>query len=164
MMPRMNRGGVLALLSSMFLGTGLAALGCGSDTLHGKDGGRGGAGGSGAADGDIDGGGCLSDLFVDWQIQSPTGAAVTCDAAKAAQVIVSIDGVNYPQVCPSGRSSGNQDLVLQANYATYDVTVNLEDINGAALAVPQATAIDVTSCGSYETPGPAILIVTPPTQ
>jgi len=164
MMPRMNRGGVLALLSSMFLGAGLAALGCGSEALPGKDGGRGGAGGTGAADGDIEGGGCLSDLFVDWQIQSPAGAAVTCDAAKAAQVIVSIDGVNHPQVCPSGRSSGSQDLVLPANYATYDVMVNLEDATGNGLVVPQATKIDVTSCASYSTPGPAILVVSPPAQ
>jgi|SRR5579863_4172673 len=160
MMPRMSRGGVLALLSSVFLVMGPAALGCGSETLHGKDAGR----GTGGADGGIDGGGCLSDLLVDWQIQGPTGAAVTCDAAKAAQVIVSIDGVNYPQLCPSGRSFGSQDLVLQANYATYDVTVNLEDASGNGLAVPQATQIDVTSCGAYQTPGPAVLVVSPPAQ
>lgn len=148
----------------MLLGTGLAALGCGSGTLPGKDGGRGGSGGSGGADGAIDGGGCRSDLFVDWQIQSATGAAVTCDAIHAAEVVVNIDGAIFPQACSSGRSSGSQDLLLQANYATYHVTVNLVDVSGNALAVPQATTIDVTSCGSYATPGPAILVVSPPTQ
>ena len=143
---------------------GLAALGCGSDALHGNDGGRGGSGGRGGADGGIDGGGCRSDLFVDWQIQSLTGVVVTCDAVHATQVIVNIDGANYPQLCPAGHASGSQDILLPANYATYHVTVNLEDVTGNALAVPQATTIDVASCGSYQTPGPAILVVAPPAQ
>ncbi len=166
----MNRGEVLALV----LGTGLLALGCGSSTLRGSDGGRGGGGAGGSAgagggpangvDGGIDGYGCQSDLFVDWQIQSPSGAAVTCDAVHATWVAVNIDGANYPQMCPSGRSSGSQDILLQANYATYEVSVNLEDLNGDALAVPQTTRIDVTSCGSYQTPGPAILVAAPPAQ
>ena len=166
----MNRGEVLALV----LGTGLVALGCGSSTLRGSDGGRGGGGTGGSAgagggpangvDGGIDGGGCQSDLFVDWQIQSPSGAAVTCDAVHATQVVVNIDGANYPQICPSGRSSGSQDIILQANYATYDVSVHLEDLSGNVLGVPQATMVDVASCGSYQTPGPATLVASPPAQ
>ena len=170
----MNRGGVLAfllpLLLPMFLGMGLAALGCGSDTLHGSDAGRGGGGATGSAgvgggrDGGVDGGGCRSDLFVDWQIESTTGGAVTCDAVKAAQVVVNIDGVNYPQLCPAGHSSGSQDILLQMNNAIYAVTVNLEDMTGNPLAVPQSTQIDVTSCASYATPGPATLVVSPSAQ
>jgi len=172
----MNLRGLLALV----VGAGLAALGCGSETLHGggqggssgpagaKGGANGGASGVGGAGGrpadGSDGGGCLSDLFVDWLIQSPAGGAVTCDAVHATEVVVNIDGANYPQPCLAGHSSGNQDIVLQQNYAIYEVTINLEDANGDALAVPQTTSISVTSCASYQTPGPAILIVTPPAQ
>jgi hypothetical protein len=108
--------------------------------------------------------GCQSDLFVDWQIQNPAGGAVTCAAAGAATVVINIDGVNYPQTCAPNKSFGSQDIILQQNYASYNVTVNLEDASGNALAVPQTTAIDVTYCGSYLTPGPALLVVTPTAQ
>lgn len=108
--------------------------------------------------------GCQSDLYVDWQIQNVAGGSVTCDAINPAQVVIDIDGAKYPQTCPAGYSYGNQDIVLQSNYATYNVTVNLDDMNGNPLAVPQTTTIQVTSCGSYVTPGPAILVVTPPTH
>jgi hypothetical protein len=106
--------------------------------------------------------GCQSDLFVDWQIQNPAGGAVTCAAAGAATVVINIDGVSYPQNCMPDTSFGNQDIVLQQNYASYNVTVNLEDASGNALAVPQTTSVNVTACASYQTPGPAILVVTPP--
>jgi hypothetical protein len=130
------------------VGLGLALSGCVVDTT--PNGGY--------------GGGCQSDLLVDWQIQNVAGGAVTCDAINPAQVVVDIDGVKYPQICPTGYSFGSQDILLQENYATYDVTVNLEDMNGNALAVPQTASIKVTSCASYATPGPALLVVTPPTQ
>jgi hypothetical protein len=160
----MNRRRLSALVVSMLLGAGLSALGCGAATLHADDAGRGGSAGAtdGGIDGRLDGDVCQSDLFVDWQIQSPTGAAVTCDAIHAAEAVVNIDGASYPQLCPSGHSSGSQDILLGQNHATYDVTVNLEDLNGSPLAVPQTTTISVGSCGSYQTPGPAILVVTPP--
>jgi hypothetical protein len=108
--------------------------------------------------------GCQSDLYVDWQIQNPAGGSVTCAAAGAASVVINIDGVNYPQTCPPDKVLGHQDILLQQNYASYNVTVNLEDASGNALAVPQTTSIDVTVCGSYQTPGPALLVVTPPAQ
>jgi hypothetical protein len=108
--------------------------------------------------------GCQSDLFVDWQIQNPAGGAVTCAAAGAASVVINIDGASYPQTCLPNKSFGSQDIVLQQNYASYNITVNLEDANGNALAVPQTTSIDVAACDSYQTPGPALLVVTPPTQ
>ena len=85
-------------------------------------------------------------IVVDWQIQSATGAAVTCAAIHAAEVVVNIDGASYPQACSSGLSSGGQDILLQENYAAYQVTVNLVDVNGNVLAVPQIM-IAVTSCG-----------------
>lgn len=110
------------------------------------------------------GGGCQSDLFVDWQIQNAAGGSVTCDAINPAQVVIDIDGVKYPQPCPAGYSYGNQTILLQEDYATYNVTVNLEDMNGNPLAIPQSTKINVTRCDDYATPGPAILVVTPPTQ
>jgi hypothetical protein len=106
------------------------------------------------------GSGCQSDLWVDWQIQNPSGGFVTCDAAGAATVVITIDGVPYPQVCAAGFSYGKQDIPLQSNYATYDVTVNLENSSGASLA-QQSTSVDVTYCNTYYTPGPAPLVVTP---
>ena len=108
--------------------------------------------------------GCQSDLVVDWQIQNVAGGSVTCDAINPAQVVIDIDGAKYPQICPAGYSFGSQDIVLQQNYASYNVTVNLEDMNGNALAVPQTTSVAVGACGTYYTPGPALLIVTPPAQ
>ncbi len=108
--------------------------------------------------------GCQSDLFVDWQIQNLKGGSVTCDAAGAATVVIDIDGTKYPQTCDAGQTTGNQDILLQANYATYDVTVSLEDGGGYPLATPQVVSVNVTSCGSYATPGPAILVVTPSAQ
>ena len=136
------------VLLAAVVGLGLALSGCVVDTTPN--------GGYGY--------GCQSDLYVDWQIQNVAGGSVTCDAINPAQVVIDIDGAKYPQTCPAGYSYGNQDILLQSNYASYNVTVNLEDMNGNALAVPQTTKIDVTSCGSYATPGPAILVVTPPTQ
>jgi len=135
-------------LLAAVVGLGLALSGCVVDTTPN--------GGYGY--------GCQSDLYVDWQIQNVAGGAVTCDAINPAQVVIDIDGAKYPQICPAGYSYGNQDILLQANYASYNVTVNLEDMNGNALAVPQTTKIDVTVCGSYQTPGPALLVVTPPAQ
>jgi len=108
--------------------------------------------------------GCQSDLVVRWQIQNVAGGSVTCDAINPAQVVIDIDGVKYPQNCPAGFSYGEQDIFLQQNYASYNVTVNLEDMNGTALAVPQTTNVDVASCGTYYTPGPALLVVTLPAQ
>jgi hypothetical protein len=136
------------LLLAAVVGLGMALSGCVVDTTPN--------GGYGY--------GCQSDLYVDWQIQNVAGGAVTCDAINPAQVVIDIDGVKYPQTCPAGYSYGNQDILLQANYASYNVTVNLDDMNGTPLAVPQTTKITVTTCGSYATPGPAILVVTPPTQ
>jgi hypothetical protein len=136
------------LLLAAVVGLGVALSGCVVDTTPN--------GGYGY--------GCQSDLYVDWQIQNIAGGSVTCDAVNPAQVVIDIDGAKYPQTCPAGYSYGNQDIPLQSNYATYNVTVNLEDMNGNALAVPQTTKIEVTACGSYQTPGPAILVVTPPAQ
>jgi len=136
------------LLLAAVVGLGLALSGCVVDTSPN--------GGYGY--------GCQSDLYVDWQIQNVAGGSVTCDAINPAQVVIDIDGAKYPQTCPAGYSYGNQDILLQSNYASYNVTVNLEDMNGNALAVPQTTKIDVGACGSYATPGPAILVVTPPAQ
>ena len=136
------------LLLATVVGLGLAVSGCVVDS----------------SPNDGYGYGCQSKLFVDWQIQNPAGGSVTCDAINPAQVVIDIDGAKYPQNCPAGFSYGQQDIVLQTNYATYDVTVNLEDASGNALAVPQTTSIDVTVCGSYQTPGAALLVVTPPAQ
>ena len=136
------------VLLAAVVGLGLALSGCVVDTSPN--------GGYGY--------GCQSDLYVDWQIQNVAGGSVTCDAINPAQVVIDIDGAKYPQTCPAGYSYGNQDILLQSNYASYNVTVNLEDMNGNALAVPQTTKIDVAACGSYATPGPAILVVTPPAQ
>jgi hypothetical protein len=105
---------------------------------------------------------CQSILEVDWQIQNPSGGLVTCDAAGAATVVTTIDGVNYPQMCKAGFSYGYQDIPLQSNYASYNVTVNLEDSVGTSLA-QVSTTVDVTYCSTYYTPGPAPLVVQPAT-
>jgi hypothetical protein len=107
------------------------------------------------------GSGCQSDLWVDWQIQNSSGGFVTCDAAGGATVVITIDGVPYPQVCPAGFSYGKQDIPLQSNYASYNVTVNLEDSGGNSLA-EQSTTVNVSYCGTYYTQGPAPLVVQTP--
>jgi hypothetical protein len=109
------------------------------------------------------GSGCQSILEVDWQIQNPSGGFVTCDAAGAATVVITIDGINYPQMCKPGFSYGYQDIPLQSNYASYDVTVNLDDPLGNPLAPQVQTTIDVSYCSTYFTPGPAPLVVQTPT-
>ncbi|HEY6476463.1 MAG TPA: hypothetical protein VI456_07750 [Polyangia bacterium] len=103
--------------------------------------------------------GCQSDLFVDWQIQTATGAPVTCDGAGAATVVITIDGAEYRQICPAGYSYGSRDIPLQSNYAGYNVTVNLYDSTGTQLAPTQTSTVSVTSCASYQTAGPAPLVV-----
>ncbi|HEY4185133.1 MAG TPA: hypothetical protein VGP07_08700 [Polyangia bacterium] len=105
--------------------------------------------------------GCQSDLWVDWQIQNSSGGLVTCDAAGAATVLITIDGAPYPQMCQAGFSFGKQDIPLQSNYASYDVTVNLEDAAGTSLA-QVSTTVNITYCGTYYTPGPAPLVVQTP--
>jgi hypothetical protein len=107
------------------------------------------------------GSGCQSILEVDWQIQNPAGGFVTCDAAGAATVVITIDGVDYPQMCQAGFSYGYKDIPLQSNYASYNVTVNLEDSGGISLA-QVSTTIDITYCSTYYTPGPAPLVVQTP--
>lgn len=107
----------------------------------------------------VDSSDCAPDLFVDWQIQNPMGGLVTCGGAGAATVVVDIDGVTYPQVCPAGRSYGSEDIPLQSSDAQYDVKVSLQDPTGAPLAVPQETTVNVQACSTYATPGPAILVV-----
>jgi hypothetical protein len=105
---------------------------------------------------------CQSDLWVDWQIQNSSGGLVTCDAAGAATVLTTIDGAPYPQMCQAGFAFGKQDIPLQTNYATYDVTVDLEDSAGTSLA-QVSTTVNITYCGTYYTPGPAPLVVSTPT-
>src|SRR5450432_2097400 len=98
-----------SVLCALAVGLALAASGCVVDPGPGNG----------------YGSGCQSDIYVDWQIQNVAGGFVTCDAAGAATVVIDIDGMKYPQSCGSGQSFGNQDILLQANYATYVVTVNL---------------------------------------
>jgi hypothetical protein len=112
----------------------------------------------------VDGSDCQSDLFVDWQIQNSTGGPVTCDAAGAATVLITIDGAPYPQMCVPGYSYGSQYIPLQSNHASYNVTVNLYDANGNALVPQQTSTVSVAGCGSYETAGPAPLVLPAPTQ
>jgi hypothetical protein len=102
---------------------------------------------------------CQPDLLVDWQIQTSTGAPVTCDGAGAATVVITIDGAEYRQPCPAGYSYGFQDILLQSNYAGYNVTVNLYDSTGNKLAPEQTSTVNINACGSYQTYGPAPLVV-----
>jgi hypothetical protein len=107
------------------------------------------------------GGTCSPDLFIDWQIQNSSGAPVTCGGAGAATVQVTIDGAPYPQPCVSGDSTGNIDPLLQGT-GTYNVTVALFDAQGNSVAPAQSISVDINGCGSFETPSPALLVVSPP--
>lgn len=108
-------------------------------------------------------GGSGSDLFVDWQIQNSAGAPVTCAGAGAATVVVTVDKVNYPpQTCVADQSYSSLDVPLQGS-GTYDVTVSLYDATGNSIAPAQSISVSVGSCGSYATPSPALLVVSPPT-
>jgi hypothetical protein len=106
------------------------------------------------------GGGCSPDLFVDWQIQNSTGAPVTCGGAGAATVLVTIDSTPYPQPCVSTDSTNYIDPFLQGT-GTYNVTVALFDAQGNSLAPAQSISLDINGCGSFKTPGPAVLVVSP---
>ena len=108
------------------------------------------------------GGGFGPDLFVDWQIQNSAGAPVTCAGAGAATVVVTVDKVNYPQTCVATQSGSSVDVPLQGS-GTYDVTVSLYDATGNSIAPAQSISVSVSSCGSYSTPSPALLVVSPPT-
>jgi hypothetical protein len=113
------------------------------------------------------GGGCTPDLFVDWQIQNSAGAPVTCAGAGAATVVVTVSGaayaqpVDYPQVCVANQTYSSVDLLL-AGGGIYDVTVSLYDATGNSLAPAQSISLDINSCGSYQTPSAALLVVSPP--
>jgi len=107
------------------------------------------------------GGGCAPDLFIDWQIQNSAGAPVTCAGAGAATVMVTVDTVNYPQICVPGQNTNFYDAILQGT-GTYNVTVGLYDAGGVSLAPAQSISLDISSCGSYQTPSPALLVVSPP--
>ena len=129
--------------------SGVAALAVAASGCYGNDGYKNGYGG-----------GCQTDLFVDWQIQNSTGAPVTCAGAGAATVQVTIDSTPYPQTCVSTDSSNFVDLPLQGT-GTYSVTVGLFDDKGSSLAAAQSISLDVNGCGSFQTPGPALLVVSP---
>lgn len=113
-------------------------------------------------DGNGCGGGFGPDLFVDWQIQNSAGAPVTCAGAGAATVVVTVDKVTYPQTCVADQSGSSVDVPLQGS-GTYDVTVSLYDATGNSIAPAQSISVSVSSCGSYATPSPALLVVSPPT-
>jgi hypothetical protein len=105
-------------------------------------------------------GGCLPDVFVDWQIQNSAGAPVTCAGAGAATVVINIDGVVDQHSCQPGASEGAYDEPLQSS-GTYNISVSLFDAGGNSLAPAQSITLDVQSCGSAETPMPAVLVVSP---
>jgi hypothetical protein len=129
---------------------GLAALAVTASGCFGNDGYNNGYGG----------GGCSPDLFVDWQIQNSTGAPVTCGGAGAATVLVTIDSAPYPQPCVSTESTGHIDPFLTGT-GTYNVTVALFDAQGNSLAPAQSISLDINGCGSFDTPSPAVLVVSP---
>lgn len=126
----------------------LAGVGCVVET--GPDGGGGYYGGE-----------CLPTLYIDYEIQNAGGAPVTCAGAGAVSVQATVDGVMFPQSCPSGSSFGQIAVPLQG-LGTYNATVNLFDAQGNALAPAQSSSFNITSCGDTEPSTPAILVVTPP--
>jgi hypothetical protein len=120
--------------------------------------------GNGYGNGNGYGGSCAPDLLVDWQIQNSTGAPETCDGAGAATVNAAISSAAYPtpannpQPCAAGFAAGQIDAFLPAT-GTYDVTVSLLDSTGKSLAPALSNTFVITSCGTSETPTPAVLSV-----
>lgn len=104
------------------------------------------------------GGECATSLFVDWQIQNSAHAPVTCAAAGAATVLITVDTVDYQPTCTSGSSEGSYQVPIQGS-GTYNITVGLYDANGNSLAPALTTSLD--SCVYNETPTPAVLVVSP---
>ncbi len=105
---------------------------------------------------------CQSELVVNWRLEDPTGAAVTCDAAGALFVAVYLEGPGsegFLGACPAGDSSGTLNILLPANQTSYDITVTLPGSTVDPLAASQPSTLDVTSCGNYVTPAPAIVVV-----
>ena len=107
------------------------------------------------------GGGCEPDLLVDWQIQTSTQAPVTCGGAGAATVVVTVGTSSTQLTCAPDKSEDSFDVLLLGQ-GMYNVTVGLFDAKGNSLAPAQSISVDANSCGSFYTPSPALLVVSPP--
>ncbi len=106
------------------------------------------------------GGSCYPNLIVDYEIQDAAGGPVTCAAAGVLTVQANVDGYLFTSPCPADASAGSITVPLQG-LGTYDVSVNLFDSHAAALASPQTSAFNITTCGDTETQTPAIFVVSP---
>jgi hypothetical protein len=118
---------------------------------------------TGQDNGDGTGGPCYPNLILDYEIQTATGAPVTCSGAGAATVQAVVDGVPFPVQCPPNSAAGSVIVPLQG-LGTYNATIDVYDGQGNALAPAQTTKFSISSCGDTETQTPAALVVTPPTQ
>ncbi len=106
------------------------------------------------------GGGCSPNLIVDYEIQDSAGGPVTCATAGGYTVQANVDGYLFTTPCPADASAGSITVPLQG-LGTYDVSVNVFDSHGTALASPQTSAFNITTCGDTETQTPAIFVVSP---
>jgi hypothetical protein len=106
------------------------------------------------------GGECLPTLYIDYEIQNASGSPVTCAGAGAVSVQATVDGVMFPQPCPSGSSFGQIAVPLQG-LGTYNAAVNVFDSKGNPVAQAQSSTFNITSCGDTEPNTPAILVVNP---
>ena len=140
----------LGLLTPLFLTAAalLSASGCIIETGPDNTGYNGG------------GGGCYPNLIIDYEIQDATGAPVTCAAAGGITVRSNVDGFLTTVPCEPDASAGSITVPLQG-VGTYYVSINVYDGQGTALASPQTSAFNITTCGDTETQTPAVFVVSP---
>lgn len=136
------------LLTPLFLAAtaGLALAGSGCVVETGPD------------NGGYAGGGCYPNLIVDYVLQDAAGAPVTCAAAGGITVRSNVDGFVASVPCQADASAGSITVPLQG-LGTYYVSINVYDGQGTALASPQSSAFNITTCGDTETQTPAVLVV-----
>lgn len=115
---------------------------------------------TGPDNGDHGGTTCYPNLVIDYVLQDAAGAPVTCAAAGASRVQANVDGYLFATSCSPDASAGSLIVPLQG-VGTYYVSINVFDGNATALASPQTSSFNITSCGDTETQTPAVFVVSP---
>ena len=104
-------------------------------------------------------GSCQPDLLVDWQLVDANGVPITCAGAGVVTVQATVNGTTWTQNCLANESADSIDVPLGGT-GTYHIAVDALD----AAAAPRETSqqsidLNVNSCGTSETPSPAILTI-----
>jgi hypothetical protein len=140
-MKTTRSNGRLALFAAVALSGGLAigASGCGVDN------------GPGPA--------CYPDLYVNWQVTQVVNGGdqpITCASAGAATVSGQVGGLTDQVACPAGSSAGAPLYFPLDRTDTYQVNVQLLDVNGNTLSQTGVNmpppSIYVDCSGNTQTP------------